>query len=60
MRMIAMQTCSLLKVRSFERQSHSTLYLTVRGVEPVVTHQAFWLESTGVKAKFAPFSSHVQ
>ncbi len=24
------------------------LYLTVWGVEPVVTHQTSWLESTGV------------
>ncbi len=27
---------------------HFILYLTVWGVEPVVTHQTSWLESTGV------------
>ncbi len=29
---------------------HFILYLTVWGVEPVVTHQTSWLESTGVGA----------
>ncbi len=28
--------------------AHFILYLTVWGVEPVVTHQTSWLESTGV------------
>ncbi len=30
---------------------HFLLYLTVWGVEPVVTHQTSWLESTGVSSK---------
>jgi len=29
-------------------QLHFIKYLTVWGVEPVVTHQTSWLESTGV------------
>ena len=29
-------------------------YLTVWGVEPVVTHQTSWLESTGVMSSWAP------
>jgi len=40
-------TCkSLLKLESF--LFHFILGLTVWGVEPVVTHQTSWLESTGV------------
>jgi len=40
-------TCeSLLKLESFS--FHFMLGLTVWGVEPVVTHQTPWLESTGV------------
>jgi len=36
--------CTLLALRSF----YFILYLAVWGVEPVVTHQTSWLESTGV------------
>ena len=43
-------------VRSYQdprRSIHCILYPTVWGVEPVVFHQASWLESTGVSRTVA-------
>ena len=37
-----------MSTSSFVLQPHLTCYLTVWGVEPVVTHHTFWLESAGV------------